>query len=104
MRISDHFLEIERGRYKNIKREDRLCKYCTLEEVEDESHFFLHCPKYDKLRCELYKNINNIYPDFDILNDENKVEMILSNHIVMSYLVPFLNKSLELRRMGSKPA
>ena len=34
MRVSDHFLEIERGRYTRIKKENRICKFCDLKEVE----------------------------------------------------------------------
>jgi hypothetical protein len=28
--------EIERGRYTRIKKENRICKFCDLKEVEDE--------------------------------------------------------------------
>jgi hypothetical protein len=28
-RVSDHSLEIESGRYKNITREERICKNCN---------------------------------------------------------------------------
>jgi hypothetical protein len=38
-RVSDHSLEIETGRYKNITRQQRLCSFCK--EIEDEYHFFL---------------------------------------------------------------
>jgi hypothetical protein len=31
-RVSDHSLEIESGRYKNITREERICKNCNLNE------------------------------------------------------------------------
>jgi hypothetical protein len=44
-RVSDHSLEIESGRYKNITREERICKNCNLNEIGDELeyHFFLKC-------------------------------------------------------------
>ena len=38
-RASDHSLEIESGRYKNITREERKCKNCNLNEIGDEYHF-----------------------------------------------------------------
>ena len=41
LRISAHTLEIERGRYKKLKREERLCKACFKTEVEP--HFLLDC-------------------------------------------------------------
>jgi hypothetical protein len=44
-RVSDHSLEIESGRYKNITREERICNNCNLNEIGDELeyHFFLKC-------------------------------------------------------------
>jgi hypothetical protein len=45
MRISDHALEIERGRYNKINREQRICRQCHLNAIEDEEHFFFHCQK-----------------------------------------------------------
>ena len=41
LRISAHILEIESGRYKKLKREERLCKACF--KTEDEPHFLLDC-------------------------------------------------------------
>ncbi len=52
-RISAHNLYIESGRYKKLKRSDRICKLCELNEVEDEYHFFMKCTFYKTLR-ELY--------------------------------------------------
>ena len=34
---------IETGRYIGEKVEQRLCKLCTAEAVEDKLHFLLHC-------------------------------------------------------------
>ena len=59
MRVSDHFLEIERGRYTRIKKENRICKFfCDLKEDEDEFHFFFRCKNNHTLRNILYKDIN----------------------------------------------
>ena len=51
-RISNHKLEIEYGRYQNTPRDERICKNCNLQEVEDEFHFSLECQKYETLRNE----------------------------------------------------
>ena len=45
-RLSSHNLEIEIGRYQNIPREERLCKFCTSNVIENEYHFLLICPLY----------------------------------------------------------
>ena len=36
-------LRIETGRWSGLKREERLCRQCGLEEVEDVEHFLLRC-------------------------------------------------------------
>jgi hypothetical protein len=40
-RISDHSLEIEKGRYNKTPCEERLCENCGV--IEDETHFILKC-------------------------------------------------------------
>ena len=52
MRISDHVLKIERGRYNKINREQRICRQCYLNVIEDEEYFFFHCQKNELLRKE----------------------------------------------------
>ena len=50
-RISDHCLEIEKGRYTPpyTKPEDGVCKLCN-NAVEDEAHFLFICPPYSNER------------------------------------------------------
>jgi hypothetical protein len=60
-RISAHKLEIERGRYTIPKTavEDRICKRCNCEAVEDEEHLSIKCNKYSFARNTFFSNINN---------------------------------------------
>ena len=48
LRLSNHSLNIEAGRYKKpkIPREQRICFLCNLSKVETESHFLFECPAY----------------------------------------------------------
>ena len=55
-RISNHNLMIEEGRQKGIPRELRICKSCDLGCVEDEYHFVIICPAYEKLRKKFIPN------------------------------------------------
>lgn len=52
-RISAHKLNIERGRYINLKVEDRLCSDCN--DIEDEIHVLCKCNKYQTLRNQMFK-------------------------------------------------
>ena len=61
LRCSDHGLEIEKGRHKNIPRNERVCKLCTSGQIEDEEHFLLDCSLYNHLRLKYnFENINEI--------------------------------------------
>ena len=63
LRISAHDLEIERGRYRNVLRENRICNWCKtslgLNIVEDESHALFQCDLYAKQRSKLITSINS---------------------------------------------
>ncbi len=58
LRLSNHKLEIEAGRYKRppIKSEERQCTHCP-GKIEDEEHFLLECKNYDKKRKDLFKEL-----------------------------------------------
>jgi hypothetical protein len=52
-RLSAYSLAVEKGRYSNIERQDRVCLSCDTGEVESEYHFFSTCPHY----IQIYTNI-----------------------------------------------
>ena len=64
LRISSHELNIEKGRYKNVAREKRICKWCKIslgtESIEDENHVLYACDFYTVLRQRLKATIFNI--------------------------------------------
>ena len=65
-RISNHKLQIERGRYENIPREERICKLCDSGEVENEFHFAATCQKYQHLRDNSNSTLKNMF-DLNIM-------------------------------------
>ncbi len=56
-RLSAHNLNIEKGRHRKEDISKRLCKQCSLNKIEDEIHFLLHCPKYNNLRNDFIDNV-----------------------------------------------
>ena len=77
LRLSAHELEIERGRYRKLEIEDRKCKTCNI--VEDEMHFLMKCPRYEKDRSELMSYVEERVPNFIDLDDENKFIYLMSS-------------------------
>jgi sorting nexin-29 len=64
LRISAHDLELERGRYSNIPRVDRICKFCLASKnvkiTESEEHFLFDCDFYLDYRNKFMDNIKNV--------------------------------------------
>ena len=96
-RVSDHTLEVETGRYKNIPRENRFCKICK-DEIDDEYHFFLNCKQNVNLRNKLLIIINKVNPNFNQYQLLDKLKYILSPKVeLLPTVCDFLKQSLELR-------
>ena len=61
LRISDHNLEIEKGRFRKpyVKPQNRICPLCK-KEMEDEIYFLLRCPRYENIRKIFTQNIKSL--------------------------------------------
>jgi histone deacetylase complex regulatory component SIN3 len=98
-RVSGHSLEIESGRYKNITREERICKKCNLNEIGDidEYHFFLKCTANHSLRNNLFNKIILNKPDFIEEIPLNKIFFLLNaNSELLTEVGDFIKQSTEL--------
>ena len=60
VKLSAHQLNIEKGRYSNIPRSDRLCHFCNSCCIENEEHFLLHCSAYVNIRNDFHKKLENL--------------------------------------------
>lgn len=92
-RLSSHDLAIERGRFENVNRDNRLCKHCNLNMVENEYHFLLVCPLYRDLRK---KYLQNYYCHWPTLNKFDDLMRRNSKSTVLN-LSKFLHFATKLR-------
>ena len=88
-RTSSHDLDIEKGRYNRIRREDRLCKLCNLNQIETEYHFLLIRPFYRDLRLKYikryYQTWSNLKKFENLMISKNKQIIInFSKYIFFS--------------------
>ena len=81
LRIGILPLHIETGRYVNLRPEERLCKICNNQEIEDEVHFLFHCETYTNERASLFDNINQKSMDFSEMNDICKLDYLMKFHV-----------------------
>ena len=97
LRISAHDYKIERGRYKNILRENRICDWCKtcmgVDMVEDEKHVLFSCDLYQKHRAKLLTNLNKAIKKVDENGELEsfKTNIILTPSNLQSYLMPLLS-------------
>ena len=70
-------IRVDSGRYRGIPREERICKRCENDKVDDEIHVLLYCSKFHVRRCSLIKEVTKLYCDFENLSDICKLEILL---------------------------
>ena len=58
-------IQIELGRFNNLKIEDRICPICNSGSVETEFHLLFACPKYEFTREEFYRQLDINIDDYD---------------------------------------
>ena len=64
LRLSNHNLPIERGRYKNIELKNRTCKMCNADDIGDEFHLLMKCKSVTlvELRKQFLSTLLEITP------------------------------------------
>ena len=87
-RCSNHSLEIEKGRHRNIPLENRICPVCK-SNVETETHFLQDCFLYKDLRTKFFG---------DNLNNNDWINILQCKDRFTTFkLINFLEKAFRLR-------
>ena len=78
-RLSNHNLPIEKLRYENIKKEDRLCEICNLHNVGNENHYMLECQSNDMkdIRENFVQEAIKLVPQLSLLDETNVIKYCL---------------------------
>ena len=81
LRTSDHDLEIEKGRRHRpvIPRENRLCKFCNNNQIEDEMHFIFECTPYEPQKSNFLRKCYNLFPRTKHLGYQDLLQLIFMN-------------------------
>jgi hypothetical protein len=103
-RLSAHKLRIETDRYgaRHTAVEDRTCRYCSTNQVEDEAHFLIMCEAYTSQRQALYNKIsmNNIH--FNNYDSDQKFFWLLVNENLEDQrsLAIFITDAMNYRKLN----
>ena len=66
---------------------DRLCKCCTLGEIETEKHFMFECPLYESERTVYVTTIGNIVKHFSTLTKEEQFVYTMSSEDIDTIII-----------------
>ena len=98
LRISNHKLNIETGRYDKISGCDRICPVCGLS-IEDEIHFLFNCPKYSSIRDDFFNKIESRIPDYKHIPISTLIIQLMhsTDYYLNKRLVRYVSSCLEMR-------
>ena len=73
---------IELGRYQtdHISRENRLCRLCKSNQVENETHFLLDCSKYSLQRRTFLNRINELISNFERKSTSESIKLLMNSN------------------------
>ena len=88
-------LHVETGRFSGKPKDQRVCKMCNSNVVEDELHFLFMCERYNDLRYTLYQKISKYYSDFKSLTLYEKLHLLSEQPIILGN---FIQKAFSKRQ------
>ena len=90
-RCGNHKLMIEVGRHFGIPHEDRICRDCDLNDLGDEFHFVMKCPKYDDIRRQFiprrFSSVKSVFNYCRLLCGSKKVLLNLAKFLKFNKVV-----------------
>ena len=103
LRCSDHNLQIETGRRSNMQVNERLCKFCILNKVEDEEHFLTECTLYSALRNRLISALEKEGYNTKQYTNRQFMIFLLSNENlkIVRLVATYVSDACELRKTSS---
>ena len=85
-------IRVHTGRIHDEKYEERTCRFCMGQMVEDEIHIFLECECFNSLREKLLQYLQRKFPFFEEMETGQKMRLIMSDSKSLSLMA----KSLKL--------
>ena len=69
-------LEVELGRWRGLKREERKCTECYSGEVEDVLYFLMRCKAWNGESEELMEKMKKVVTGFDEVEEGSPTVMV----------------------------
>ena len=95
-RLSNHVLNIEKGRHTNTPEHLRTCPFCP-NTIESEIHFLVNCPTYRKPRDAMIAMMTLDRPSFAHYTPNEKLQYLLSEENTQ-FVSTFVHNLFEIRK------
>ena len=80
MRTGTNSLRLETGRWEGEEVKDRTCRVCMSNDVEDECHFVLNCPVYERERKKMFDSIRETTGyDMSCMENDWKMDALIGD-------------------------
>ncbi len=93
-------LQVELGRFSRpvVPLEDRICKHCNSNSIEDEVHFLTSCSLYSDLRYDLWNTVSVADPSFPWLSPVDQLVYLMNNGVYLQPLAALLSSMYRRRQ------
>ena len=105
LRISNHKLMIEIGRYNQTTKDNRYCPFCGSNLIEDEVHFLFQCPTYSMIRNKFYYKVKTLIPNITQLPINGLINELMnsSNYFINIQFIKYISACFDVRdKLSSK--
>ena len=99
LRISNHKLMIEIGRYNQTTKDNRHCPFCGYNVIEDEVHFLFQCPTYSMIRNKFYYKVKTLIPNITQLPINVLINELMnsSNYFINIQFIKYISACFDVR-------
>ena len=99
LRISNHKLMIEIGRYNQTTNDSRHCPFCGCNVIEDEVHFLFQCPTYSMIRNKFYYKVKTLIPSIAQLPINVLINELMnsSNYFINIQFIKYISACFDVR-------
>ena len=99
LRISNHKLMIEIGRYNQPTKDNRHCPFCGCNAIEDEVHLLFQCPTYSMIRNKFYCKVKTLIPNITQLPSKGLISELMnsSNYFINIQFIKYISACFDVR-------
>ena len=99
VRISNHKLLLEIGRYNRTTRDNRHCPLCGSNLIEKDVHFLFRCSAYRMIRNNFYNKIKTLIPNITQLPVNNLINELMnfSHYFINIQFMKYISPCFDLR-------